>query len=169
VADDDFTAFVRGAQSRLVRYADLLCGDRGRAEDLVQHGLIKTYLAWSRVKSGNPEAYARTVIGHAHIDWWRRRPWRETPTEVLPERLSSHADDYAADLSRREDIMRALALLTKRERTMVVLRHLYGMTEAEVARELGCAVGTVKSGTARGLAKLRTQSGLKSETAASHA
>ena len=161
MADDGFDAFVRGAQSRLVRYADLLCGDRGRAEDLVQHALVKTYLAWQRVASGSPETYARTVISHANIDWWRRRKWRETPTEVVPDHAIG--TDHASDYVRRDAIMRALALLTRRERTMVVLRFLYGMTEPEVAAELGCAVGTVKSGTARGLAKLRALPELQSE------
>ena len=46
---------------------------------------------------------------------------------------------------------------------MVVLRHLYGMTEPEVALELGCAVGTVKSATSRALAKLRDLPAMKRE------
>jgi RNA polymerase sigma-70 factor (sigma-E family) len=161
VADDEFDTFVRGAQSRLVRYADLLTGDRGRAEDLVQHALVKTYLAWSRLTTGNPEAYARTVISHANTDWWRRRPWRETPTEAVPDRVGK--TDHATEVVRRDAVMRALDALTRRERTMVVLRFLYGMTEPEVAAELGCAIGTVKSGTARGLAKLRTNTELVNE------
>jgi DNA-directed RNA polymerase specialized sigma24 family protein len=37
----------------------------------------------------------------------------------------------------------------------VVLRHVEDLPEAEVARLLGCSVGTVKSQSARGLAKLR--------------
>jgi RNA polymerase sigma-70 factor (sigma-E family) len=166
VADDGFNAFVREAQSRLVRYADLLTGDRGRAEDLVQHALVKTYLAWSRVMDGNPEAYARTVISHANTDWWRRRPWRETPTDSVPDR---HDADHATDVVRRDVVMRALDRLTRRERSMVVLRFLYGMTEPEVAAELGCAVGTVKSGTARGLAKLRAVPELANERIGQHA
>jgi RNA polymerase sigma-70 factor (sigma-E family) len=167
VADDGFDAFVRGAQGRLVRYADLICGDRGRAEDLVQHALVKTYLAWSRLSLGSPETYARTVISHANIDWWRRRRWREMPTETIPD--ATTGADHASDYVRRDVVMRALALLTRRERSMVVLRFLYGMTEPEVAAELGCAVGTVKSGTARGLAKLRAQPAIQSERMGQHA
>jgi RNA polymerase sigma-70 factor (sigma-E family) len=168
MADEEFTAFVHGAQKRLVRYADLLCGDRGRAEDLVQHALIKTYLAWRRVRSGNPEAYTRTVINHACIDWWRRRPWRETlaggltDDDAVPVGSAAHRD-VADDVARRDLVMRSLALLTPRERAMIVLRHVYGLTESEVALELGCAVGTVKSGTSRARAKLRTQSHLRLE------
>lgn len=155
-SEADFAAFVRGSQQRLVRYADMLCGDRGRAEDLVQHALLKTFLAWRRVAAGNPEAYARTVVSHAYVDWWRRRTWRETPTDQIPEpRAAIGQPDHADSLARRDTVLRALAQLTPRERAMVSLRHLYGLSEAEVARELGCAVGTVKSGTARALGKLR--------------
>jgi len=164
VGDDEFAAFVRGAQRRLVRYADMLCGDRGRAEDLVQHALLKTYLAWRRVGAGNPEAYARTVVSHAYVDWWRRRTWRETPTGELPEPATPHTD-HADALARRDIVMRALSQLSPRERAMVSLRHLYGLSEAEVARELGCPIGTVKSGTARALAKLRADPLLRADQA----
>ena len=164
MADEEFTAFVRGTQARLVRYADLLCGDRGRAEDLVQQALVKTYLAWRRVGPGNPEAYARTIISHACIDWWRRKPWRETlPGEDLHRDAIPVTVDHADDVARRDLVMSALSTLAPRERAMVVMRHLYGMTEPEVAAELGCAVGTVKSATFRALAKLRDLPAIKRE------
>lgn len=168
MADEDFTAFVRGAQRRLVRYADLLCGDRGRAEDLVQQAFMKTYLAWKRVGQGNPEAYARTIISHACIDWWRRKPWRETVTDALrdDEVATSwfRADsDLATEVAHRDLVMRVLAELRPRERAMVVLRYQYGLTDAEVGDELGCPAGTVKSTVSRALAKLRTHEDLRRE------
>jgi RNA polymerase sigma factor (sigma-70 family) len=104
------------------------------------------------------------VISHAYIDWWRRRTWRETPTDELPEPETTYVD-HADTLARRDVVMRALSQLTRRERAMVSLRHLYGLSEAEVARELGCPVGTVKSGTARALAKLRADPLLRADQA----
>ena len=119
-SDAEFAAFVRGAQQRLVRYADMLCGDRGRAEDLVQHALLKTFLAWRRVATGNPEAYARTIVSHAYVDWWHRRTWRETSTDEIPEpRIAVGETDHADSLARRDSVLRALARLTPRERAMV--------------------------------------------------
>ena len=52
-------------------------------------------------------------------------------------------------------LLRALRSLPPRQRAAVVLRHYDGLSEADTAEALGCAVGTVKSQTARGLAKLR--------------
>jgi RNA polymerase sigma-70 factor (sigma-E family) len=149
----DFNDFVAATHRRLIRFADLLCGDRGRAEDLVQEAFVKIYLAWPRVRSTDPEAYARKIIVHANIDWWRRKPWREISTDLPPERMSTV--DIAADLARRDEVLRLLAVLTGRERAVVVLRHYCDLSEVDVARELGCAVGTVKSANARAVSKMK--------------
>lgn len=159
--DDDFRTFVVGSQGRLLHIADLMTGDRGRAEDLVQHALTKTYLAWRRVRDGNPEAYARTVMLNARTDWWRRRTWREQAVGSVPDRPLN--DDHAEQLAQRDAVRQALAQLTARERAVVVLRHCVGLTEAQTATELGCAIGTVKSTAARALAKLRADETLRRE------
>lgn len=62
--------------------------------------------------------------------------------------------------------MRALATLTARQRRVVVLRHLVGLTEREVADDLGVSVGTVKSTASRGLAQLRSVLGAAAEPTA---
>lgn len=54
----------------------------------------------------------------------------------------------------------ALAALPARQRAVVVLRYWEDLSEAQVAAALGCSVGTVKSQAAKGLAKLRADSGL---------
>ncbi|MDQ0759816.1 DNA-directed RNA polymerase specialized sigma24 family protein [Streptomyces canus] len=49
----------------------------------------------------------------------------------------------------------ALSRLTARQRTVLVLRYFEDMPEADVARLLGCSVGTVRSTTHRSPARLR--------------
>jgi len=56
----------------------------------------------------------------------------------------------------RDRLRRALAELPRRQRAAVVLRHYLDLDEAATAAALGCSVGTVKSQTAKGLARLRT-------------
>lgn len=49
----------------------------------------------------------------------------------------------------------ALGRLTARQRSVLVLRYFEDLPEADVARLLGCSIGTVRSTTHR-LARLRT-------------
>ena len=163
-AAPDFSDFAVSTQGRLLHFADLLCGDRGRAEDLVQGALVKVYLAWSKLGSGNPEAYARAIIAHAHIDWWRRKPSREIVSSSPPT-FDVAAGDFAADVVARDAVLRALSVLTKRERTVIVLRYFYDLSEADIAREIGCATGTVKSAASRALTKLKANAHMTPEVA----
>ncbi len=55
----------------------------------------------------------------------------------------------------RLDLYRALDALPRRQRDVLVLRHLADMSEAAVAEALGCSIGTVKSNASRARAALR--------------
>lgn len=151
--DTEFAAFVRAASPELGRVAWYLCGDPVRAEDLLQHALLRTYLAWGRLRTGDPLAYTRRVLANSRIDAWRKDR-RETLTEPLE--MPDHAsDDDSAAHAERDRLGRALRALPAQQRRIVALRHLVGLTEAETAAELGVSLGTVKSTASRGLARLR--------------
>lgn len=149
--DAEFSAFMAAHSGDLLRTAWLLVGDHHRAEELTQQALVRTYAAWHRAREGDPLAYTRRVLVNLRVDTWRRRR-REVLTDRLPERATP---DAAARVADRDQLVRALALLTPRQRRVVVLRHLVGLPEAEVAADLGVSVGTVKSTASRGLATLR--------------
>lgn len=148
--DEQFTAFMAAHQDHLLHTAWLLTGDAHRAEELVQQALVRTYSSWDRV-STDRLAYTRRTLVNLRVDTWRRRR-REVLTSELPER---GGDDAHAPTDDRDQLVRALALLSPRQRRIVVLRHLVGLPEAEVAAELGVSVGTVKSTASRGLQRLR--------------
>ena len=152
--DEEFPAFVRGASGSLLHTAWLLTGDRHRAEDLVQGALVRTYAAWSRVRAEEATAYARRVLVNSHHDWWRRRRWREEPTGEPPPEATAIVD-AAGRADDRDALVRALAALGRRERTIVVLRYYADLDVETVADLLGVTPGTVKSTASRGLAKLR--------------
>jgi RNA polymerase sigma-70 factor (sigma-E family) len=150
-ADAAFDEFACLAWPRLRWSAYLLTGDHYLAEDLAQTALVRTYAAWARVRRDDALAYARRVLVNLNIDRLRRRRPVEVPGEhdVAARR---NGTDEAED---RDHVVRLLARLTDRERRVVVLRHYFDLSEAEVAGELGIAPGTVKSTLARALAKLR--------------
>ncbi|WP_069387377.1 SigE family RNA polymerase sigma factor [Cellulosimicrobium cellulans] len=153
--EQEFTDFMEHAAPRLARTAWLLCGDAHQADELVQQALTKTYLRWTTARERDPYAYARRALATSRVDQWRRRR-REVlvaPADVPESAVGSATAETHAE---RDRLVRALATLTRRQRRIVVLRHLVGLTEREVADDLGVSVGTVKSTASRGLAQLRS-------------
>ncbi len=152
-----FSAFVNARYAALVRFGVLLTGDHGHGEDLTQDALVKTYRAWNRLDPGNsPEAYTRQVMVRA-ASRARRRLWRgEVPTATLPERLGD--DQYEARDTARV-VLAALRALPPKQRVVLVLRYWGGLSEREIADQLGCSTGTVKSRASRALAALRGDDG----------
>jgi RNA polymerase sigma-70 factor (sigma-E family) len=151
--DEAFREFVTQRWSALVRTAFLLTGDHGRAEDLVQSTLERVHKHWNRVQRKElPDAYARRVMINLVISGSRRRRFRETSLEHVPEKLSP---DAAHGIAERDEVWQALLRLPSRMRAVLVLRYFEDLSEAEAARVLGCGVGTVKSQSSRGLARMR--------------
>ena len=67
--------------------------------------------------------------------------------------------DEGADVEHRDELVRALAELSPQQRRVVVLRYLVGLSEREVADDLGVSTGTVKTQASRGLHRLRASMG----------
>lgn len=150
--DAAFTAFVEQCSPSLVRTAWLLTGDHHAAHELVQAALVKTYVAWPRVRREGALAYARKVLANERTDAWRRRRG-EVAVDEVPEAPRS-AGTASED---RDLVVRLLATLPDQQRRVVVLRYYADLSEQAVADLLDISVGTVKSTASRGLAALRTQ------------
>jgi len=150
-AEDDFHAFVVARTPALSRTAYLLTGDAHLAEDLVQTALFKAARHWGRIQ-GSPEAYVRRILYTQNVSWWRSRRIKETALGSY-DAPTAHADP---DL--RLTLERALARLTTRQRTVLVLRYFEDLTEVQAAEVLGIGSGTVKSITRQALGRLRVLS-----------
>jgi RNA polymerase sigma-70 factor (sigma-E family) len=158
---EGFREFVVARYPALVRIGASLAGDVGHGEDLVQVALVKTFRAWSRLyPDGDPEAYTRRIMVRAA---WRahRRHWRhEVSTANLPE---TAAQDVFQPLLDADALQHLLAGLPAQQRVVLTLRYLLGQSEADIAAQLGCSPGTVKSRASRALATLRAAGALESE------
>lgn len=149
-----FRDFVVGRSPVLLRTAWLLTGDWYNAQDLVQVALVKTWRRWDSVRcQDDPEAYVRRVMANTYNTWWRRRWRNELPSRELPDRLVT-LDQYA-ETDVRNVVREALATLTRRQRTALVLRFFDDLSVVETANIMDCSAGTVKSTTATALTKLR--------------
>lgn len=152
-SDAAFDEFAAAAWPRLRWSAYLLTGNHHLAEDLAQAALVRTYASWRRVRRTDALAYARRVLVNLNIDRHRRRHFSEVGEDWLAATPAAGDDTVGAD--DRDELLRLLAGLTPRERQVVVLRHYFDLSEADVAVEVGIARGTVKSTLSRALSKLR--------------
>ena len=148
--EQDFHAFVVARTPALSRTAYLLTGDAQLAEDLVQTALFRAARAWHRI-DGQPEAYVRRILFTQNVSWWRSR------RHVREQALGTYdAPAAASDSDLRLSLEQALARLTVRQRTVLVLRYFEDLTEVQTAQALGIGAGTVKSITRQALGRLRT-------------
>lgn len=148
-----FDEFVRGQLPPLLRFAKVLCGDRGLAEDVVQEVLGRAYSRWAQIgELDRPDAYVRKMIVNEYLTW--RRKWsRVIPRETVPEPPA--VPDHAEAFAERDRLVAALSRLPRRQRAVLVLRYYGGLSDPEIAAELGCSASTVRAHASRALAALR--------------
>ena len=150
----------------LLRTAFLLTGDPEAARDLLQSALERVTRRLSSIRDPQAlEAYLRATMATTAANQ-RRRMWhRELPTATL---IDDEGRDNTAASDSRVAIVAALRALPPEQRAVIVLRFYEDLTEAQTAKVLGVAVGTVKSRTSRALDALRMSGLALSEEVSSH-
>jgi RNA polymerase sigma-70 factor (sigma-E family) len=159
-----FEEFLDTRLAALLRFAKVLCVDRGLAEDVVQEVLLRAQGRWSRIGPlDKPEAYVRKMIVNEFLSW--RRTWaRVIPVAAVPE--TGEVPDPSDALADRDLLVAQLARLPRRQRAAVVLRYYGGLSDTEIADELGCSHGTARSHLSRALATLRVELADSADSAA---
>ena len=145
--ESSFEAAFDGLFLRSRRLAHRMLGDAAAAEDVAAEAMVRTYARWDRV-GGLPylDAWVLRVTTNLALDQLRRRK------PVTAPRLEDVFEDATAQ---RLTLSEALGKLARRQREVIVLRFLAGLTETEIAAALGIRGGTVKTHVSRALAQLR--------------
>lgn len=152
--DDGFREFFVARRAALSRTAYFLAGSDGDAQDLLQEAMVAVAARWPRLRTGNPEAYARQVmLNRVRSRWRRRQRVREETTDQVPEAPDTRSQTDAAEV--RQLLAGALRRLAPGHRAVLYLRFYEDLSPTEVAPLLGVSVGTVKSQTHDALARLR--------------
>jgi RNA polymerase sigma-70 factor, ECF subfamily len=130
-------------------------GDRGRAEDAVQETFASIWRSAGtyRPERGPGAPWLYTVARNATVD--RSRERIETPSEVPDEPTNEPGPPEQTEqnwLTWR--VHSALQELPEREREAIGLAYWSGLSQSEVAEHLGIPLGTVKTRTRSGLARL---------------
>lgn len=134
----------------LLKLSIALSGRQEVAEDLVQEAFVRSAFRMTQLEPDEVGPYLRRVV----VNLWKNRLRRLAveARNVLPARREA---EPAPPFEERDRLWRALMQLPSKQRACLVLRFYEDLPELEVASVLGCSVGTVKSQTSRGLAKLR--------------
>lgn len=154
---DEFLEFAAARSGHLFRSACLLTsGDTHLAEDLVQDTLGRMYVHWGRMnRTGNPAAYAQTVLVRSFLTHRRRRSATERPLGELPDQAPENGEDPALRIA----LLDALAQLAPKDRAVVVLRYWEDRSVEETADALHVSSAAVRTRCTRALAKLRQRLG----------
>jgi RNA polymerase sigma factor (sigma-70 family) len=145
--EGEYERYFRSALPKAIALAYRVTGDRGAAEDAAVEALAKAHVRWHRlVDQPWREAWVLRVAVNEAIDSLPRR--LELPR--LEDQL-----DPADEVVLRHALRAALRSLPRRQREVIALRHLVGLSEVEIARTLNLSHGTVKTHLRRGLAVLR--------------
>jgi RNA polymerase sigma-70 factor (sigma-E family) len=145
----DIEEFVRRSRPRLLRAARLLSGSWTSGEDLLQEAYSRTWQKWGQFDSDRAgEAYVLKAMARLHVKSSRRH-WRgEIPTDSIETAALEQDVDTAMT------VRVALGKLPPRQRLVVIYRFYLDMSVDETAEAMSSAAGTVKSQTARAVAKL---------------
>ncbi|MFI0989385.1 SigE family RNA polymerase sigma factor [Streptomyces exfoliatus] len=156
---DHLTETYRAHYRSLLGLAALLLDDTASCEDVVQEAFIRVHSARKRVRE--PEktlAYLRqTVVNLSRSALRRRILGLKLLSKPMPDMAS--AEEGAYDQLEREDLIKAMRGLQRRQREVLALRYFSDMTEAQVAEALGISLGSVKAYGSRGIAALRVAMG----------
>ncbi len=138
-----FSSYQRYIYSVCYGYA----GDKEDALDLTQEVYLKIYRAMQSFDEGKPlqpwikRITVNTCINHAQ----RKRPLTEELTESSQIDRSDTPEETAIRQSDTTTLQQALSGLPDRERMAIILRHMNGMSYAEIAGVMNCPLGTVRT------------------------
>lgn len=133
-----FTEIIEGRWTALVRLARSMVGDL-EAEDAVQDGLVA---AWRRIASLRDPARCGPWLGRIVVRQCLRRLrfrrfWH--PLEAAPE------PEASCDPTPGIDAARCLGLLAPRQRAVMHLTVVEGMSDREIGEIMGISAGSVRA------------------------
>jgi RNA polymerase sigma-70 factor, ECF subfamily len=137
-----------------------LCGDKERADDLVQETLFKAWNHLDSFKEGtNLKAWLFTILRNTYFSERRKRKREvEDADGTYAARLATHPEQHGhMDM---QDFRAVLVRLPDDQREALILVGAAGFSYEETAEICGCAVGTIKSRVNRARNRLADMLGL---------
>jgi RNA polymerase sigma factor (sigma-70 family) len=156
-----YEELVQAYQGIAFRVAYVLAGNAADAEEAAQDGFVKAYRALGRFRRGAPfRPWLLQIVANEARNR-RRSAGRRAALAVRaaaesPSGGAAPSPEAALlDAEQRETLLAAVHGLPDEARDVIACRYFLGLSEEETAAALGVRAGTVKSRTARALARLR--------------
>jgi RNA polymerase sigma-70 factor, ECF subfamily len=150
---EDFDRLYEATYQRLFGTLIALLRDRTAAEDCVQEAYLRAYQAWPRWRPDAPaEAWLHRIAINVAVTHRRRERLREVGEVV--RRLGVPAPVDPSDATAPE-LLRELRALPPKQAAALVLRHVHGYTNREIAHALGVPERTIASRLAAARARLQ--------------
>lgn len=156
MTEASFEEFIAARGPELFRVALALCGDPGRAEDIVQDVYAAVYPRWERVMVlEQPYAYTRRSVVNRFLALNRRK----ASTEVvgLQQDREVSTDGGLSEVDSTLSVLALIQHLPPRARAILALRYLEDMTDAAIAEVLEIKRVTVASTASRALHRLAVE------------
>ena len=150
-----FEAFVDAETARFHGALRLLTRDRAEAEDLMQDAYLKVWERWHHVRSlDDPTGY----LYRTAMNLYRKRR-RRAAVAIRHTIRPRPPRDQLDEVESRDEVLRALATLSPRQRMSLVLTDLLDYSSEEAGRLMGVKATTVRVLGSQGRAALRARTG----------
>jgi RNA polymerase sigma-70 factor (sigma-E family) len=137
----------------LIRLAHVILADRPAAEDVVQEAFYNLYRRWDRLADPDRALqYVRLSVVNGCRSALRRRA--VSRRHVLYELPSASAEATVLGHAERDEVIRAIDRLPRRQREALVLRFYLNLPDEEIAQLMGVGQSTVRSTMHRALESL---------------
>ncbi len=157
----DYERVVREHKDRVHSYAVWMLKDAEDARDVAQDALIRLWTNRDAVRSDSVKSWLLTTVHNLSIDRMRRR---KTRAEADVADLTTIVDDTRPgpeQAARGGEVGRiigkALTTLSNRDRSMVLMREVHGLSYNEIAENVELPLGTVKAALHRARERLRRE------------
>ena len=148
IDDLEFARLVDRYKDSLINYLRHLTRSHERAEDIAQEAFVRLYRSLSSVRDDSIAPYLFRIATNLAVSYARReKRWRLLlPRFVATQPQSAPAADHRALTSEiQSKVAAALDRLPVKLRAPLVLFEIEEWPYHEIARALGCRIGTVKS------------------------
>lgn len=149
----------------VLRLAAGMLGNRADAEDVTQEVMLRLWKIAPDWRAGRAKVstWLWRVTVNLCMDRLRRAGRTRTAADADPIDDSPAPADRLMERERVEALYRGLAELPERQRTAVVLRHIEGLSNPDIAETLETSVEAVESLLTRGMRQLRIRLGPRRE------